>query len=69
MEGNFGSEKIWRICCSKHIGRRKFGEFMKLKNIFHIKHIIKFGWDKFGEFILIRQIRQRFPPPKFPSIP
>ena len=28
----------------------------------------KVGGRNFGEFIVIRQIRQRFPPPKFPSI-
>ena len=25
-EGNFGSGKIWRICCKTHIGGIKFGE-------------------------------------------
>ena len=28
----------------------------------------KVGRRNFGEFMVIRQIRQRFPPPKFPSI-
>ena len=28
----------------------------------------KVGGKNFGEFMVIRQIRQRFPPPKFPSI-
>ena len=27
---------------------------------------LKFGWDKFGELIIIRQIRQRFPRQSFP---
>ena len=27
--GNFGSGKIWRVCCKTHIEERKFGEFSK----------------------------------------
>ena len=30
--------------------------------------LLKFGWGKFGEFMIICQICQRFPPPKFPSV-
>ena len=28
----------------------------------------KFGWFKFGECLVIRQIHQTFPPPNFPAI-
>ena len=30
--------------------------------------LLKFGWGKFGEFMVVHQIRQHFSPPKFPSI-
>ena len=28
--------------------------------------LLKFGWSKFGEFMVVRQIRQRFPHQSFP---
>ena len=30
--------------------------------------LLKFGWGKFGEFMVVCQIYQRFHPPNFPSI-
>ena len=63
----FGGINVWQIVELKVIGEIKFGEWIDFGHKDAI-YQLKFGWLKFGESRMTRQIRQTFPPPNIPAI-
>ena len=64
----FGGVNVWRITELKEIGEIKFGE---LTDFIHkdVIYMLNFGWLKFGESRMARQICQTFLLPNIPAIP
>jgi len=63
----FGGVNVWRIAEVKEIDAIKFG---KLIDFIHKDaiYMLNFGWLKFGEPQMTRQICQTFPLPNIPAI-
>ena len=59
IAGMFGGDKVWQIASSKVVGEKKFGKYLQQRCLdWRVK---RFGWLKFGERLVIHQIRQTFP--------
>ena len=67
IAGMFGGVNVWRVAEVKEIGEIKFGELIDFIHKDAI-YMLNFGWLKFGEPRMTRQIRQTFPPPNIPAI-
>ena len=63
----FGGVNVWRIAKLKDIGEIKFGELIDFSHKDAI-YKLNFGWLKFGEPRMTRQICQTFPPPNISAL-
>ena len=59
MVQNFSWVKLWRINHFRVLARENVGKFT-LATLVNLE----FGWVNIGEWRLVHQIRQSFPPPK-----
>ena len=66
MWENFGGEKFWRINGSKVFGEEIFDK--SVGSLLKTLAFINIGGENFGELPTVRQIRQKFPPPKFSHV-